>query len=79
MTNSPRQSTTAIDTTIVVLALPQIQRSLHIGLASVIWVIVGYLFVITVLSTRPTSQGVMVFAKLAPPTEVDEASPAISN
>ena len=32
---------------------------------------------ITVLSTRPTSQGVMVFAKLAPPTEVDEASPAV--
>ena len=30
---------------------------------------------ITVLSTRPTSQGLMVFAKLAPPTEVDEASP----
>ena len=29
---------------------------------------------ITVLSTRPTSQGLMVFAKLAPPTEVDEAS-----
>ena len=29
---------------------------------------------ITVLSTRPTSQGVMVFAKLAPPTEVDGAS-----
>ena len=33
---------------------------------------------ITVLSTRPTSQGVMVFAKLAPPTEVDEASPLTS-
>jgi uncharacterized protein YacL len=29
---------------------------------------------ITVLSTRPTSQGVMVFAKLASPTEADEAS-----
>ncbi len=29
---------------------------------------------ITVLSTRPTSQGIMVFAKLASPTEVDEAS-----
>jgi uncharacterized protein YacL len=34
---------------------------------------------ITVLSTRATSQGVMVFAKLAPPTEVDEASPAAAN
>ena len=29
---------------------------------------------ISVLSTRPTSQGLMVFAKLAPPTEVDGAS-----
>jgi len=43
---------TAIDTTIVVLALPEIQRSLHIGLASVIWVIIGYLLVITLLSTQ---------------------------
>ena len=43
---------TAVDTTIVVLALPEIQRSLHVGLASVIWVIIGYLLVITVLSTR---------------------------
>ena len=42
----------AIDTTIVVLALPAIQRSLHVGLASVIWVIIGYLLVITVLSTQ---------------------------
>src|SRR5579871_3693919 len=39
-------------TTIVVLALPAIQRSLHIGLASVIWVIIGYLLVITVLATQ---------------------------
>jgi len=36
----------------VVLALPEIQRSLHIGLTSVIWVIIGYLLVITVLSTQ---------------------------
>jgi len=42
----------AVDTTIVVLALPEIQRSLHIGLASVIWVIIGYLLVITLLSTQ---------------------------
>ena len=34
---------------------------------------------ITVLSTRPTSQGIMVFAKLAPSTEVDEASSAVSS
>jgi len=33
---------------------------------------------ISVLSTRPTSQGIMVFAKLAPPTEVDEASTAVT-
>ena len=32
---------------------------------------------ISVLSTRPTSQGIMVFAKLAPPAHTDEASPAI--
>ena len=31
---------TAIDTTIVVLALPEIKRTLHIGLAAVIWVMV---------------------------------------
>ena len=43
---------TAVDTTIVVLALPEIQRSLHIGLASVVWVIIGYLLVITLLSTQ---------------------------
>jgi len=42
----------AVDTTIVVLALPEIQRSLHIGLSSVIWVIIGYLLVITLLSTQ---------------------------
>jgi len=43
---------TAIDTTIVVLALPEIQRTLHIGLTSVIWVIIGYLLVITLVSTQ---------------------------
>ena len=34
---------------------------------------------ISVLSTRPTSQGVMVFGKLAPPTGVGEFSPAVSS
>ncbi|HWD95027.1 MAG TPA: MFS transporter [Acidimicrobiales bacterium] len=43
---------TAVDTTIVVLALPEIQRTFHIGLASVIWVIIGYLFIITLVSTQ---------------------------
>jgi EmrB/QacA subfamily drug resistance transporter len=42
----------AVDTTIVVLALPEIQRSLEINLASVIWVIIGYIFVITLLVTQ---------------------------
>ena len=42
----------AVDTTIVVLALPEIQRSLHVGLASVIWVIMGYLLVMTLLAAQ---------------------------
>jgi EmrB/QacA subfamily drug resistance transporter len=42
----------AIDTTIVVLALPEIERSLHVALSGVIWVIIGYLLVITVLATQ---------------------------
>src|SRR5580658_747805 len=43
---------TAVDTTIVVLALPHIQRALHASLASVVWIIVSYLLVITILSTQ---------------------------
>jgi EmrB/QacA subfamily drug resistance transporter len=50
---------TAVDTTIVVLALPEIQRTFHIGLASVIWVIIGYLFVITLVSTQVGKLGDM--------------------
>ncbi len=42
----------AVDTTIVVLALPEIERSLHVALSGVIWVIIGYLLVITVLATQ---------------------------
>lgn len=42
----------AIDTTIVILALPQIERSLHVSLSGVVWVIIGYLLVITVLATQ---------------------------
>jgi EmrB/QacA subfamily drug resistance transporter len=42
----------AVDTTIVVLALPDIQRSLHSGLADVVWVVISYLLVVTVLSTQ---------------------------
>jgi EmrB/QacA subfamily drug resistance transporter len=43
---------TAVDTTIVVLALPEIQRSIHVGIAQVIWVIISYLLVITLLATQ---------------------------
>jgi EmrB/QacA subfamily drug resistance transporter len=43
---------TAVDTTIVVLALPHIQRTLHASLTSVVWIIVSYLLVITILSTQ---------------------------
>ena len=43
---------TAVDTTIVVLALPEIERALHISLGSVVWVVIGYLLVITLLATQ---------------------------
>ncbi len=43
---------TAIDTTIVVLALPEIQRSLHVALTAVVWVIISFLLVITLLATQ---------------------------
>jgi EmrB/QacA subfamily drug resistance transporter len=42
----------AVDTTIVILALPAMEKSLHISLSSIIWVIVGYLLVITVTATQ---------------------------
>ncbi|WP_300607870.1 MFS transporter [Trebonia sp.] len=43
---------TAIDTTIVVLALPEIERSLHVALSAVVWVIISFLLVITLLATQ---------------------------
>jgi EmrB/QacA subfamily drug resistance transporter len=43
---------TAVDTTIVVLALPEIERGLHVALSTVIWVVIGYLLVITLLATQ---------------------------
>ena len=43
---------TAIDTTIVVLALPEIQHSLHVALSAVVWVIISFLLVITLLATQ---------------------------
>ena len=42
----------AVDTTIVVLALPVLERSLHVPLSGIIWVIIAYLLVMTVLSTQ---------------------------
>src|ERR1700744_3315897 len=43
---------TAVDTTIVVLALPEIQHSLHVALSAVVWVIISFLLVITLLATQ---------------------------
>ena len=42
----------AVDTTIVVLALPVMRGALHTGMASLIWVIMAYLLTVTVLSTQ---------------------------
>jgi EmrB/QacA subfamily drug resistance transporter len=42
----------AVDTTIVVLALPELERSLHVSLSGVVGVIIGYLLVITLLATQ---------------------------
>ena len=41
-----------MDTTIVVLALPEIQRGLHVTLSAVVWVIISFLLVITLLATQ---------------------------
>ncbi|MFD9890275.1 MFS transporter [Amycolatopsis sp. NPDC059027] len=41
-----------VDGTIVVLALPAIQSGLGVSLASVTWVVVSYLLVVTVLATQ---------------------------
>jgi EmrB/QacA subfamily drug resistance transporter len=43
---------TAVDTTIVVLALPEIQHGLHVALSAVVWVIISFLLVITLLATQ---------------------------
>ena len=50
---------TAVDTTIVVLALPEIERGLHVALSTVIWVVIGYLLVITLLATQDGRLGDM--------------------
>lgn len=43
---------TAIDATVVILALPQLRVALHLGLSSVIWVVTSYLVAITLLATQ---------------------------
>ena len=50
----------AVDTTIVVLALPEIERALHVPLSDVIWIIIGYLLVITLLATQVGRLGDML-------------------
>ncbi len=42
----------AVDTTIVVLALPDLEQSLHVPLSGVVWVIISYLLTITLLATQ---------------------------
>ncbi len=42
----------AVDTTIVILALPVMRQDLNVGFASVVWVVLGYLLVITLLATQ---------------------------
>ncbi|MCL6595595.1 MAG: MFS transporter [Firmicutes bacterium] len=42
----------AVDTTIVILALPAMRVDLGVGFASVVWVVLGYLLVITLLATQ---------------------------
>jgi EmrB/QacA subfamily drug resistance transporter len=42
----------AVDTTIVVLALPEMEKALRVGVADVIWVIISYLLIITLLATQ---------------------------
>ncbi|MFI8993295.1 MFS transporter [Streptomyces sp. NPDC053542] len=42
----------AVDGTIVVLALPVIEEDLNMSLSAVTWVVVGYLLVVTVLCTQ---------------------------
>lgn len=42
----------AIDTTIVILALPTMMRSLHASLANIVWVSMSYLLIITLLATQ---------------------------
>lgn len=42
----------AVDTTIVILAMPTMMKALHANLTGVVWVIMAYLLVITLLATQ---------------------------
>lgn len=42
----------AVDATIVVLALPEMERSIHVSLAGVTWVVIAYLLMITLCATQ---------------------------
>ncbi len=42
----------AVDATIVILALPVMRTDLHVGFSAVVWVVLGYLLVITLLATQ---------------------------
>lgn len=44
----------AVDTTIVMLALPVMMGDLHTDLVTMVWVIMAYLLVMTVLRARAT-------------------------
>lgn len=50
----------AVDATIVVLALPAMERSLHMTISSVIWVIIAYILTVTVLATQVGRLGDML-------------------
>ena len=43
---------TAVDSTIVVLALPTMMRTLHTSLTSAVWIVMGYLLTMTLLATQ---------------------------
>lgn len=51
---------TAVDSTIVVLALPTMMRALRAGLATVVWIVMAYLLTMTLLTTQVGRLGDML-------------------
>jgi EmrB/QacA subfamily drug resistance transporter len=49
----------AVDSTIVILALPTMMRALHAGLSTVVWIVMAYLLLITLLATQVGKLGDM--------------------